>query len=90
MDGLEPDNVERWVPMSLKESIMGDSELGLQQISKGAWNPDDTDPVVDRNTLDVVKDIFLCARGYRRERRGWALGHVFRRHVRDAGRAAGQ
>ncbi|KAF2105499.1 hypothetical protein BDV96DRAFT_373268 [Lophiotrema nucula] len=59
---LQPDNVERWVPASLKESIMGDSELGLQQISKGAWDPDCPDPVVDQYTLAAVKDIFLCAR----------------------------
>ncbi|KAF1940366.1 hypothetical protein EJ02DRAFT_424024 [Clathrospora elynae] len=62
VERLEPDNVERWVPASLKESIMVDLELGLQRISKGAWDPDDTDPAVDHNTLEAVKDIFLCAR----------------------------
>jgi hypothetical protein len=62
MDRLQPDNVERWVPASLEESIMMDSELGLQQISKRAWNHDDTDLAVDQSTLEVVKDIFLCAR----------------------------
>ena len=62
MDRLEPDNVERWVPASLKESILVDSALGFQRISKGAWDPDDTDLVVNQNTLAAVKDIFLCAR----------------------------
>jgi hypothetical protein len=50
------------VPASLKDSIMGDSELGLQQISKSAWDPDDTDPAVHQHTLEAVKNIFLCAR----------------------------
>jgi hypothetical protein len=62
MDRLEPDNVKRWVPESLKESIMTDSELGLQQISKRAWDPDANDPAVNQNTLEAVKDIFLCAK----------------------------
>jgi len=62
MDRLEPDNVERWVPTALKQSIMTDLELGHQQVSTRAWNPDDNDLAVDQNTLEAVKDIFLCAR----------------------------
>jgi hypothetical protein len=62
MDRLEPDNVERWVPASLKESIMTDPELGLQQVSKRAWNSDNNDLAINQKTLEAVKDIFLCAR----------------------------